>query len=218
MNANFDITTLTVINPTGPVSIAPGGAYTLAITKGINLANATVDLTLTAPVTLGGNQTWSVTNTHVLYADGGISGSAALTVTGGGTVSLGAAATYTGDTTVSSGGTLQMGAANLLPNGAGAGNLNVNGALDLNGYSQTVNALNNNGVVDNTAAGAATLTLGGNNAAFTLGGIIQNTGGALTLAKTGSGNLTLSSSNSYSGGTLINSSYEIGRASCRERV
>jgi autotransporter-associated beta strand protein len=141
-----------------------------------------------------------------LSANGGISGNAALTLTGGGTVALGGPASYTGDTTISSG-TLKLGAANVLPGGAGVGNLNVNGTLDLNGYSQTINALANNGVVDNTAAGAVTLTVGGNDAVSTVNGIIQNTGGALTLAKTGNGNLTLNSSNSYSGGTLINASY-----------
>ena len=203
LNTNFGISTLTVTVPTGSVSIAAGGAYTLSITNGINLASATQDLTMTAPLALGASQTWSVTNTHTLSVNGGVSGSAALTLSGGGKVSLGGAATYTGDTTVSAGGTLQLGADNVLPNVAGGGNLNVSGVLDLNGHAGTVNGLNGSGVVDNTAIGAATLTVGSNHTNSSFSGKIQNTGGTLALVKTGTGTLTLNSTNTYSGGTLI---------------
>ena len=206
LNANFGISTLNVVNPTGAVSIAPGGAYTLSITNGINLASATQDLTITAPVALGSSQTWSVTNTHTLIVNGGVSGSAALLISGGGKVSLGGAATYTGDTTVSAGGTLLMGAANVLPNGTGTGNMYVFGTLNLNGgNAESVNALNGSGILDNTGGSTATLTVGNNNASNTnFTGVIQNSSGTLSLVMAGTGALTLGGTNTYGGGTTIN--------------
>ncbi|HPM83542.1 MAG TPA: autotransporter-associated beta strand repeat-containing protein, partial [Candidatus Anammoximicrobium sp.] len=53
---------------------------------------------------------------------------------------------YSGDTTVSAG-TLQLGADEVLPDGAGAGNVIVNGTLDLNGFTETVNNLTGSGNV-----------------------------------------------------------------------
>ena len=47
------------------------------------------------------------------------------------------------------------------------------------------------------------MTVGANNASGTFSGTIQNTAGTLSLIKTGSGTLTLSGSNSYSGGTYF---------------
>ena len=93
-----------------------------------------------------------------------------------------------------------MAAANVLPSGAGVGNVNVSGTLDLNGTAQAINVLNGSGVVDNTAGGTASLTI--TNDSFS--GVIQNSGGALALVKTGIGSATLSGTNTYRGGTTIN--------------
>jgi len=204
LNQNFSVNSISVTNPAGPVSIGGANNLTINSASGIDLSAATQDLTVTAPVVLGGNQSWNVAANRKLSVNGGVSGSAALTIAGAGQVSLSGAATHTGDTTVSSGGTLQMAAANVLPNVAGSANVNVNGALDLNANAQAVNGLNGSGVVDNTAAGPVTLTIGSNNTNSTFSGMLQNTAGALALVKTGTGTLTLSGSNSYSGGTTIN--------------
>ncbi|MDY0167311.1 MAG: autotransporter-associated beta strand repeat-containing protein [Thermoguttaceae bacterium] len=105
--------------------------------------------------------------------------------------------------------TLRLGAPNQIPHGAGAGNVIVNsngtgvGMLDLNTFSETINGLSGNGVVDTVAGGAPTLTVGGNNASSTFAGTIQNTAGSLSLEKTGAGMLTLSGTNTYSGTTTI---------------
>ncbi len=201
MNQDFTVASVNVTNPASAVSI--GGNNHLTIDSGgIDLSAATQDLSISAPVILGVNQTWNVAGSRTLTVNGGVSGSAAVTVSGPGEVSLGAAATYTGDTTVSAGSTLQMGAANVLPNGSGFGNLIVSGTVNLNGNSQSINGLAGNGLVDNKAAGIVTLTVGNTNISF--GGTITNSGGALTLIKTGSGGQTLSGTNFYSGGTIIN--------------
>jgi len=78
--------------------------------------------------------------------------------------------------------TLHLGAANQIPNGSGAGNVTINsngsgvGMLNLAGFSETINGLGGNGVVDGTS-GTPTLTLGDNNATSSFGGVIRNTGG-----------------------------------------
>ena len=116
--------------------------------------------------------------------------------------------TYSGDTTITSG-TLRLGATNVIPNGATAGNVNVNGTLDLNGFSDTINGLSGTGIVDTIAGGTPTLTVGGNNASATFNGAIQDSAGALRLTKIGTGVLALNGVNTSSGlitvsnGTLL---------------
>ncbi|MEI7534591.1 MAG: glycosyl hydrolase, partial [Verrucomicrobiae bacterium] len=199
LNSNYNVFAISLTTPVGPVSI--GGANTLTVgSGGIDLSSASQNLTVTAPLVLGAIQSWIVTNGATLSVNGGMSGSGAVNIAGGGIVSLGGTATYTGDTTVFAGGTLQMAATNVLPNGVGVGNVNVSGTLDLNGTAQAINVLNGSGVVDNTAVGPATLTI--TNDSFS--GVIQNSGGALALVKIGTGSATLSGTNTYRGGTTIN--------------
>ena len=238
LNANFNLGSLTVLNPAGPVSI--GGANTLAITNGINLAFASQNLSITAPVVLGGSQSWTVTNTLSLSASGGVSGSAGLTVNGGGTVSLGGTNTYTGSTTINAGaltisGAGQLGGGNYATNIANSGALNYNSTA-----SQTVSGVIS-GTGPLTVSGPGILTLAGANTysgattisggALTIGGVGQLGGGTYATAITdngtliynssanqtfsgiisgtgalndlGPGTLTLSATNTYSGGTTI---------------
>ncbi|HWY32293.1 MAG TPA: autotransporter-associated beta strand repeat-containing protein, partial [Candidatus Acidoferrum sp.] len=79
------------------------------------------------------------------------------------------------------------------------------GTFDLNGNNEGfANLYGSGGTVDNTAAGtAATLILG--NGTSTFGGRLQNSGSGATLGlfKSGTGTLTLSGANSYTGGTII---------------
>jgi autotransporter-associated beta strand protein len=179
LDQDFNLSGIALIDPSGPVSI--GGANTLTLgAGGLDLSAATQDLTITAPLVLSEAQTWNLATGRTLSVSGNITSSGLLTTFGAGKVTLGAA--------------------NILPNGAGAGNLSLGTALDLNGFSQTVNALTGNGTVDNTGAAPVTLTVGNNDAASTFGGIIQDTGGDLALVKTGSGSLTLTGANDFSGG------------------
>ena len=164
-------------------------------------------------IALAGNLTITHNGTMPFTISRPISGAYSLTKTGPGTVIYSGPGTYvtlySGNTTISAG-TWKLGAASVMPNGAGFGNVLVNGTLDLGGFSQTINGLSGSGLVDNTAAGAATLTVGANDQTSTFSGVITNTGGALSLTKTGVGTLTLAGTNTYGGATTINAGQLVG--------
>ena len=105
-----------------------------------------------------------------------------------------------GPTTVT-GGTLQAGAA-----GAISPNSNVtvgdNGTLDLGGFNLTLAALSGTGTID-ASTGTALLTVGFGDASSEFDGVIQNSGGTLSLDKIGAGTFILGGENSYSGPTEI---------------
>lgn len=144
------------------------------------------------------------------------------------TLVLAAANTWNGDTYVESGntganaGTLRIGNSAAIPHGAGKGNVylslagSTDGALDLNGFSITINGLGggtSGGQVKNTSTTAATLTVGDNDATSTFDGLLVDGAGKVALSKTGSGTLTLSGLNgahTYSGATTISA----GKLTC----
>ena len=152
---------------------------------------------------------------------GQITGAGALTIVNDGAVILtNPANDYGGNTILGAGGsganaTLRLGASNVIPNGAGKGNVTFNASsggtalFDLNGFSETINGLSSGGAGTNTVnnttgAGAVTLTVGDNNATSTYVGTIQNSAGSLRLVKTGSGEFLLQNgANTYTGGTEI---------------
>ncbi|MEO6752572.1 MAG: autotransporter-associated beta strand repeat-containing protein [Chthoniobacteraceae bacterium] len=127
-----------------------------------------------------------------------ISGTNGLTSNGAGTLVLGNVGNnYTGGTTVTGGGTVSISAdGNLgaVPGAPAAANITLN-----NGILQATAtfALNNNRGI--TLAGAGGIDVTGANR-FTVGSVITGPG---SLAKTGTGILTLSGVNTYAGGTLI---------------
>jgi autotransporter-associated beta strand protein len=182
LDQDFNLNGIALTDPAGPVSIGGANSITLG-SGGLDLSAATQNLTITAPLVLDATQIWSIASGRTLGIGGAITGSGNLTVFGEGMVSLGASG--------------------ILPNGAGAGNLTVDGVLDLNGTSQSINALNGSpsGIIDNSADGDSVLAIGNNNASGTFTGVLLNTGiGTLAVQKTGSGSLTLSGPSSYSGG------------------
>jgi autotransporter-associated beta strand protein len=107
--------------------------------------------------------------------------------------------------TVAADSTLRAGSSSAcgLPNGTtGTGSVTISGTFDLNGYSPTVNSPSGSGTVTPGVSGTATLTAhNGSNSTFS--GVIEDGSGTVALTKTGSSDLTLTGTNTYSGGTTI---------------
>ncbi|MCX6878112.1 MAG: autotransporter-associated beta strand repeat-containing protein [Verrucomicrobia bacterium] len=178
-------------------------------------------------LTLAGTITANLSNVGFLMGDGGGTGAvrltgqitgprgldmlvpkhntAVLTVTLGNT-SIDNPNNFQGNTTVYAGtnNVLALGASDQIPDGPSTGNVIINGTFKLNGYSDTINGLSGSGIVDGVS-GTPTLTVGGNDQTSTFSGVIKNTAGSLALVKTDYGTLTLTNSNTYSGGTAVNS-------------
>ena len=176
---------------------AESAGVVLAGAINANLADATFN------AINGAGRTFNIT--------GPISGNSGLTVlstnAGGLTVTLASAAntnSYAGNTTIgSTNATLTLGAAGQIPNGAGKGNMYVAaGTFNLGGFSETINGLSGAGTVDGVS-GTPILTVGDNNATGTFSGVIKNTAGTLSLTKIGTGFLTLSGVNTYTGATTV---------------
>ena len=131
---------------------------------------------------------------------GGSLGTLSLAMSGSGTQVLAGANTYTGATTVSFG-TLQVGITNALPTATALTFANSAGAvLNLNRNSQTVGSLAGGGASGgNVALGGGTLTVG-NASSTSYSGNINGNG---VLTKQGTGMLTLTAVQGYSGATII---------------
>jgi fibronectin-binding autotransporter adhesin len=199
---------IAILNPGGPVTIQPGNTLTVGSELiDLDLSAATADLTLNCDLAMNASNVWDIPAARTLTLGGIVSGNATVSLQGEGKTLLSGANTYSGNTTLG-GGTLQLGASDVLPNGSGKGNLALAAGttLELNGFSDAVNGLSGSGTVDNTAAGvASTLTVGGNNASSVYSGIIRNSGVDSTthLAKTGSGQLTLAGTNTFTGSVSV---------------
>ena len=177
---------LKIANPGGTVTL--NGSATLGLdASGVDMSAATQNLTVNCPLQMSVPSAWSVAAGRTATFNGILSGFPGLTLTGGGTVQLTAANSYSGDTTVSAG----MLVAN--NNSAlGTGVLGIDGATLANSASCTLgNAVN---LLSNATVNVVTAQT------LTLDGSIAGTG---SLTKTGSGTLVLSGENAYTGATLV---------------
>lgn len=181
-----------------------GASGRLGNTSGISLGNAgsTLDASATtAPLVLAtldgdtgtqvilgsGGLTTGDTGSHVF--NGTLSGAGGLVKNGSGSLSLGAANTFTGGTTLNAG-TLTVGNSASL----GTGGLAVNGSGALSASAPATLA---NGI---TLGNGSTLSVGGT-APLTLGGSISGNGG---LSLNNPQGITLGGSNTFTGGTTVN--------------
>jgi autotransporter-associated beta strand protein len=176
---------------TGALAMA-NGTTLQAAGNGFNVANA---ISLTGADTIN-------TNGFGLTLSGIISGSGNPTITGGGTLTLTNANTYTGPTGIT-GGTLA-----LAGNGSIANSAFVGIALGTFDISQTNSGANINGLFGGplgmTALGSRTLILTNDSnfdGVVQDGGIGGGTGGGVTIA---GGQLVLRNTNTYTGVTTIN--------------
>jgi len=164
---------------------------------GIAGAGLVANESLTAGSTLTLNVTGSQDFSGLIRNASSANGSMlTLVKTGSGTQTLSGANTYTGGTQINEG-ILQVGSANALGNSTNTGNLTFGGGTlqyTANGTGTDYSARFKN------SASAITLDTNGQNA--TLAGAIDSTNIA-GLTKLGSGTLTLSGSNAYTGATTI---------------
>src|ERR1700730_8367116 len=77
----------------------------------------------------------------------------------------------------------------------------------LEGFNNMIGSLAGNGVVTNRGAASARLTIGYDNTNTTFSGTLVDGTSALRLAKIGTGTLTLTGNNTYSGGTRISGGF-----------
>jgi autotransporter-associated beta strand protein len=207
-------------NMSRPIVVAAGsGARTIAILPDVNAASYTV--TYSGAVTLEGNTTVTLYNPDTVTGavtlgtvavqnmTGVISGEGIVKKTGGGLTFINNPATnsYSGDTIVEEGILVSF---NAVPNGVGKGNVVVNsGATFALSGSDAINGLSGSGTI-RPYGNATTLTVGDNNQSSLFSGEIGNTridnlaAQTISLAKIGTGTLTLTGANTYTGATAVN--------------
>ncbi len=203
------------LRPTLDVPITTGNAVTLDGNFTFGVSGNTGALTFTGPLTLTGTRTLTTIGSDVYFdgvlGDGGKgygfikSGTSAL-VLGGNNTFTGAVTINDGTITLANAGALNSTAPVAVSFGSNANTK----MLQLGGHSVTVSGLTTGAtvgtsIVENNAAGTATLTVN-NAAANTFAGVLRDgAAGTLALTKTGGGTLTFSGSspNTYIGLTTV---------------
>ncbi len=179
----------TLGSPTGTLGVSGG---TLDLGTSVQTTGA---LTLTGGTIQNGTLDAASFGVQAGTVSAVLGGAGALTMSGPGTVTLSGSNSYTGGTTLT-GGTLQIAGLGTL--GSPTGTLGVSGGtLDLGTSVQTTGALTlSGGTIQNGTLDAASFGVQAGTVSAVLGGA-----GALTMS--GPGTVTLSGSNSYTGGTTL---------------
>ena len=154
----------------------------------------TLNFSATGPIV--NNAALEFNHSGFLSIFGAISGTGTVTQRGTGVTVLRSLNTYSGQTTIA-GGALRANVANAFSALSAVSITGANASLDLGGFNQTIGSLSGvaSSIVRNGVAGNSTLTTGGDNSSTTFSGLIQNGFGTLSLVKTGTGNFTLTGSN-----------------------
>jgi autotransporter-associated beta strand protein len=201
----------TALGKTSGVTIVGGGTLNLggfsqSITSGTGAAiQSSGSITTSNAATL----TLNLSGSTVDSFGGVISGPITVNLNPNGTtggLTLTAANTFTGGASIG-GGTLALGNSAALGTGQNI-TIAAGGIIDMASNSPTINGLSGAGTILNSTSGkTSTLTIGSGNANGTnFSGVIENnagTGGTVSVTKTGTGTITLSGANTYSGTTTF---------------
>jgi autotransporter-associated beta strand protein len=195
----------------GGIAIASSGIFTLnAGSTFLTQLNQNNAMNLNGNIKLTGDVTWQVqgagfTSALATFA-GNLIGSSTVTYQNTATQTNGLMR-FTGDNSGFTGTININGASNnriLRLAGANAGSANATWAiaaantLQIDGVPVQLGTISGNGTIAGTS-GSSTISVGGGD----FPGIIQDSGGSLGLTKVGSGTLTLTALNNYSGGTTV---------------
>ena len=177
------------------------GTGSLTMENGTSLSVEPAILVNT-PITLQGLSTIRV-DAGIGILAGVISGPGSLTKTGAGSLDLSGLNSYSGGTVINQGALTLIGAGTLSP--AGFVNVNATGAIfDISGIASSTLSIGDLSGLAGSLVDLGGKTLQLNETATTnFAGVISGAGGGLT--KQGSGSLTLSGANTYSGPTAVNS-------------
>ncbi|MBQ0942022.1 autotransporter-associated beta strand repeat-containing protein [Ideonella sp. 4Y16] len=190
-----------------PIQVTANG--TIASDDGLTVLSGAVSIASGATLKVG-TAGWAG---KTLTLSGNLSGAGALTIQGNGLtvdgygtstngqVRLSGSNSYQGATAVTSG-TVTAGSTGAF-SAASAFTTSSGVVVDLAGYDNSMGSLSGSGTLTNNGAAAATLTMGGNNGSTTFSGVMQDGSAAFALAKTGSGTLALSGTNTFTGLTTI---------------
>ena len=208
------------LNATTPNAVSFGASASSSTKLQLNGFSVTVpslstDATPGAPAVENANATPATltisnsgTSTYAgTLTDGTGGGALSLTKTGAGILVLAGDSSYTGTLTVNNGILRQGASSNIIPQGAGKGDVVVgaSGIIELFGNGgEDINGLSGSGIVRNGGTANATLDVGNDNDTSTFNGVFTNGGtGLLSLTKSGTGALTLTSQNTHGGTTLL---------------
>ena len=175
------------------------GSVTSGVTLNAGTWQVATGFTNTRAVALGSSaSTISVNAGQVLNISmTGIVGTGTLNKAGSGTLVLSSASTYTGGTNVQAG-VFRLGASQRLHD---AGALTVSGgAFALQAYNETVGAVT---LSNGSITGSGTLTSSSGGFSLQNGSVTASLGGNVAVAKSTSGSVVLSRSNSYTGTTSV---------------
>lgn len=215
---------------TQPLQILAGGNNLNSLFNNI-VADKSLTFTGLTANALTGSRAWTIDGSGTTIFAGDFTTSTAfgvaITKTGDGILQLNGTASNFNQASQNfdiDRGTLQLGNSEVIPHGAGFGNVILspelaNGdtaTLDLNGRTETINGLtattDGTVIIDNTAASPASLIFGANDAAVAFGGgvgtytITDSGAGALSITKTGAAAVVIPNgvTLTYQGSTNVN--------------
>jgi len=118
LGSNFRINGLTLGAITQPVTLLPGGPFTLTISNGIDMGSASSDLTIATPLSLAQSQVWTIGSNRTLTVDAPLSlNGSQLRICGEGNVLLTNTVSGTGRLIVRSSGFTLLGGSNTFSGG-----------------------------------------------------------------------------------------------------
>lgn len=188
-----------------------GGNITLSALGGLSLQNnVNAGLGRGTSYTGGGIVTLSTGNTTLTTGGGvndGLVGGAIIRgsnfiKSGVGVLRLDGVSVYSGSTSLN-GGSLYLSAAGALPSGTSLSS-NTATVIDLVGNSLTLGSLDGGTKITSSSSGIMTLTVGSNNLTTSHTGVMEDGLGQLSFVKNGTGTMTVTGANSYSGNTTVN--------------